>query len=38
MIRLNGNILGLFDIVNRLENGQPMSSTGDPHGLEVIVM
>lgn len=31
------NVLGLFDIVDALEDGQTMTNTRHPHSFEVIV-
>jgi hypothetical protein len=37
VVRFHRHILRLFDIKNALENGQPVSDTGNPHALEVVM-
>jgi len=37
MVGLDGDILGLFDIVHALEDGEPVTDAGDAHAFEIIV-
>lgn len=37
IIRLDGNVLIDFHVIDVFQDGQPMANTGDPHFLEFIV-
>lgn len=38
MVALNRHVLGLLDIVNRLQNGESVTDAGDTHLLEVVML